>query len=95
MANASRRKSRIVPAVVNLGIDVLGLMVVALDVGKWSGVMRYFGSCYNKNDVVFTIYSMARRYRDMGQCLYSRAIMIYLKKVFKKFGGRKSLNLGA
>ena len=92
MANAIRRKFRIVPAVVNLGIDILGLMVEALGVGNWAGIMKYFGSRCNKHDVVFTIYGMARRYLDLGKYSYYRAIMIYLKK---KFGGMNSINMGA
>ena len=91
MARAPRKKFRIVTSIVNLGIDILGLMVVALDVG----IMRYFGNRYNKHDVIFTIYGMARKYLDLGKYLYYRAIMIYLKKVFKKFGGLKSINKGA
>ena len=81
MANAFRRKFRIVPAVVNLGIDILGLMVEALGIGNWAGIMKYFGSRYNKHDVVFTIYGMGRRYLDLGKYSYYRAIMIYLKKI--------------
>ena len=95
MANAPRKKFRIVTSIVNLGIDVLGLMVVALDVGKWSGIMRYFGNRYHKHDVIFIIYGIARKYLDLGKYSYYRAIMIYLKKNFKKFGGMDSINLGA
>ena len=53
MARAPRKKFRIVPSIVKLGIDVLGLMVVALDVGKWSGIMRYFGNRYRKHDIIY------------------------------------------
>ena len=95
MARAPRKKFRIVPSIVKLGIDVLGLMVTALEVGEWSGIMRYFGNRYRKHDVIFTIYGIARNYHDLGKYLYYRAIMIYLKKVFKKFGGLKSINKGA
>ena len=59
MARAPRKKFRIVPSIVKLGIDVLGLMVSALEVGEWAGIMRHFGNRYKKNDIIFTIYGIA------------------------------------
>ena len=95
MVKSVRGKFRIVPAVVNLGIDILGLMVEALGKGKWAGVLNYFGGRYSKHDIVFTIYGMARRYLDLGKHNYYRAIIITLKQIFKKFGGINSVNMGA
>ena len=95
MIKSVRKKFRIVPAVVDLGIDVLGLMVEALNIGNWAGVLNYFGGRYSKHDVVFTIYGMARRYLDLGNYNYYRAIIITLKQIFKKFGGINSVNMGA
>ena len=95
MVKSVRRKFRIVPAVVNLGIDILGLMVEALGIGNWAGIMKYFGGRYTKHDVVFTIYGMARRYLDLGKYTYYRAIKITLKQIFKQFGGINSVNMGA
>ena len=95
MIKSVRKKFRIVPAVVNLGIHVLGLMVEALNIGNWAGVLNYFGGRYSRHDVVFTIYGMARRYLDLGNYNYYRAIIITLKQIFKKFGGINSVNMGA
>ena len=95
MVKSVRGKFRIIPTVVSLGIDILGLMVEALGIGNWAGVLIYFGGRYSKHDVVFTIYGMARRYLDLGEYNYYRAIIITLKQIFFKFGGINSVNMGA
>ena len=95
MIKSVRKNFRIVPAIVDLGIDVLGLMVEALNIGNWAGVLNYFRGRYSRHDVVFTIYRMARRYLDLGNYNYYRAIIITLKQIFKKFGGINSVNMGA
>ena len=95
MARTPSKKFKIVPSIVKLGIDVLGLLVSALEVGGWAIIMRHFGNGYRKNDIIFTIYKIARKYHDLGNHFYHQAIIIYLRKNFRKFGGLKSLNKGA
>ena len=95
MARTPSKKSKIVPSIVKLGIDVLGLLVSALEVGGWAIIMRHFGNGYRKNNIIFTIYKIARKYHDLGNHPFHQAIIIYLRKNFRKFGGLKSLNKGA
>ena len=94
MARNPSRKYKIVPSIVKLGIDVVGLLVSALD-GGWANIINHFGNGFRKNDILYTIYKIAQKYRDLGNHDYHQAIFIYLRKNFRKFGGLKSLHKGA
>ena len=87
MVKSVKSNFRIIPEVVRMGINILSLMEEALGIGNWTGVMIYFGGLYTKQDVLFTIWGMARRYLDLGEYNYYLAIMITLKQIFVRFGG--------
>ena len=94
MARTPSKRYKIVPSIVKLGIDVVGLLASALE-GGWAIIMKHFGNGFRKNDIIFTIYKIARKYHDLGNHFYHRAIIIYLNFFFRKFGGLKSVNKGA
>ena len=86
MVKSVKGKFRLIPAVVRLGINVLILIEEAFCIGNWAGVKLYFRGRYSKQDVLFSIWGIARRYLDLGEYNYYLAIMITLKQIFKKFG---------
>ena len=94
MAKTPSKRYKIVPSIVKLGIDVVGLLASALE-GGWAIIMKHFGNGFRKNDILYTIYKIAQKYHDLGNHDFHQAIIIYLRKNFRKFGGLKSLNKGA
>ena len=86
MVHSIRSDFQIIPEVMQMGINILNLMEECLTIGKWGEVMEYFGDIYTKQDLLYTIWGVARRYLDMGEYNYYVALMVTLKELFVRFG---------
>ena len=86
MVHSIRSDFRIIPEIINMGINVLTLLEECLSIGNWGVIMEFFDFNYSKQDLLYTIWGMARRYLDMGQYNYYVAIMVTLKEIFLRVG---------
>ena len=86
MVQSIRSDFRIIPEVMQMGINILDLMEECLAIGNWSEVMEYFGGIYTKQDLLYTLWGCARRYLDLGEYNYYVALMVTLKQIFVRFG---------
>ena len=86
MVHSIRSDFKIISEIVDMGINVLTFMEECLSIGNWGMIMDFFDIDYSKQDLLYTIWGMARRYLDMGQYNYYVAIMVTLKEIFLRFG---------
>ena len=86
MVHSIRSDFIIIPEVLHMEINVLALMEECLSIGNWGEVMEFFDDMYSKQDLLYTIWGIARRYLDMGEYNYYVALMVTLKEIFVRFG---------
>ena len=86
MVHSIRSDFKIISEIVDMGINVLTFMEECLSIGNWGMIMYFFDIDYSKQDLLYTIWGMARRYLDMGLYNYYVAIMVTLKEIFLRVG---------
>ena len=72
--------------IVDLNINVLLFMEECIAIGDWWMIREYFDIDFSIQDMIFTIWGMARKYLDMGLDNYYIAIMVTLKEIFLRIG---------
>ena len=67
-------------------INVFIFMEECISIGNWWMIIDYFDIDYSIQDLIFTIWGMARKYLDMGLYNYYVAIMVTLKEISLRIG---------
>ena len=78
----------LVDSIINLGLDVLGFMENCTHFRFWWQVQNQFNLNCGIDDVIFTIWGMARHYLDQNMNNEYITIMLTLKNMIRHFQGR-------
>ena len=72
--------------IVDLNVDVLLFMEECIAIGVWWMIKEHFEINFSIQDMIYTIWGMARKYLDEGLDNYYIAIMLTLKDIFLRIG---------